>query len=190
MTANYGMVSGSGGSPGGGSSIGGFGQVVFMASAGVVRTFDKLSRRSYAVYAEHQTAGGKPALEFTGLGLDEVSFEMALHASLGVNPASEVDALREMRMSGQAYPLTIGSVSYGNFVILEIGDTVTHTLRGTPTVATVQLSIKEYTENLPGPGDTAMARDMASRSESGKGGPIPVPGAKSCMQPRVCTPKG
>lgn len=191
MASNYGFVSGSDGSSGGGgSSIGGFGSVVFMASMETVRTFDKLARRSHAVYAEHETAGGKPALEFTGLGLDEVSFEMLFHASLGVNPASEVDALREMLTSGQAYPLTVGSVAYGNFVILEIRDTVIHTLRGTPTVATAQLSIKEYVETLPGAGGSAMAKDAASRGQSGKGGPVQVPGTKQSTQTRVCTPKG
>lgn len=168
--------------------IGGFGEVVFQVSADVVKTFEALARKSRAVYADHEVVIGKPASEFTGMDLDETSFQMILNATLGVSPEREVEALREMQATGKAHLLTIGDKPRGYFTIREIGDAVTHTLRGAPIIMTVDVTLKEYEEKLPGAGSEAAARDAATRGETGVGGPEKIPNAGQPMRSRECRP--
>lgn len=168
--------------------IGSFGEVVFLVSARLVRTFEQLERSSRAIYADHETVAGKPASEFTGLALDEVPLTMVLNAALGVNPAEEAETLRNMLASGKAYPLIIGGRMWGNFTLREVSEVVNHTLGGGILISTVEVSLVEYVESLPGPGSAAAARDAANRSVTGKGGPEKVAGAKPPTRDCVFTP--
>lgn len=173
-----------------GSSLGSFGEVVFQVSSDYVLTYEQLSRRSRAIYADHEVAGGKPASEYTGPDLDDVDIGMVFNATLGVSPKGQVATLRDMQASGEAHPLMIGSDSWGNFTIREVGQEITHSLDGEPLIAQVDVVLREYVENLPGGGSQAASLDASSRGVTGKGGPQKVAGAKPGMQQRSCTAKG
>jgi phage protein U len=166
------------------AGIGNFGQVVFTVSAEQVRTFENFRRTSVAVFADHEVIFGKPASEFTGEELDGISFTMSFNAELGVNPAEEADTLREMKSTGNAHVLVIGGLSLGWWTIREVGELVHHTMRGRPTVSSVDISIKEYTMQPTPAASAAMARDQSTRGVTGRGGPEKVPGAKPSTQSR------
>lgn len=172
------------------AGIGCLGQVVFVANAETVRTFEGFSRSMRAVYADHQVAGGKPASEFTGLNLDEVSFTMELNATLGISPDDEVRRLEDMMKAGEAHILLIGNRPKGYFTIRELGEAVRHTYRGTPVATSLSISLMEYDDKLPGTGSAAMAREAATRSTTGQGGPKRIPGSPAPSQTRDVTVKG
>ena len=171
----------------GNNGIGNFGDVVFMVSAEHVKTFENYKRISRAVYADHEVVLGKPASEFTGEELDDISFTMAFNATLGVSPADEADRLREMKSSGFAHMLVIGGRVLGWFTLREVGETVTHTLRGGTTVSTVDIMIKEYAEKASAAALAAVSRDAAGRATTGRGGPEKVANAKPALQSRNLT---
>lgn len=126
-------------------SIGTFGSVTFEAAEKKVRTFDEFKRTTSAKYEEHAIIGQKPLLEFVALGLDTITFQMVFSVSLGLNPAKEVQMLREILQKYQYYPLIIGSKSLGNFVIENLSETWRHVdNRGNPLHIAVDVSLKEY----------------------------------------------
>ncbi|MCD8139332.1 MAG: phage tail protein [Planctomycetaceae bacterium] len=171
-----------------GASLGGFGDVVFEVSADTVRTIERFQRESAAIYADHMTGTGKPSSEFTGLDLDQISLTMTLHLGLGLKPADEVDRLIEMKDSGKAHPLLLGTKVYGFFTIRKVSETVETFLGAIPAVVRVELSIKEYDDPASGPGSEAARRDAANRGVTGKGGPPPLPGGKPTTAGLSLTP--
>ena len=172
------------------SGIGSLGEVVFEVSANTVRTFDEYRRTARAVYADHETMSGKPASEFTGLELDDVTFTMTFNAALGVVPDQEVDVLEEMLHSGNAHMLVIGTRTRGYFTIRQFTESYRQLIRGIPVVVGVDVTLKEYDPRDTGAGAEAMTREQSSRGSTGKGGPRKVPGAKPALQDRQLSVKG
>lgn len=93
--------------------IGAYGDLVFEVSNFRVTTFNDFKRSSKAKFAEHNTIGQPPKLEFLHRELETISFEMTLHKSLGADPEEEVKKLREMCETGEANFLIIGNHAYG-----------------------------------------------------------------------------
>lgn len=171
------------------TGIGCLGDVVFQVSSDTVRTFEDFSRTTRANYVDHPVAGGKEASEFTGPSLDEVTFSIQLNASLGISPEDEMDALRAMAEEGSAHLLLIGNRPKGYFTIRQLAESVLFTLRGTPTVTMVDVTLVEYVDNLPGSGTEAENRDARNRDATGKGGPRKVAGAAQPSRYRKLTPR-
>lgn len=129
-------------------SIGSFGKVIFVASANEIRTFDGLQQSGSARYAEHAVLGSKPLLEFIGPGLEEISFNIKLDSSCGIDPDSEFKILQEIRDSGEVCVLVFGDTKIGKFILESI--TATEGPRGKDGRATwieTGLTIKEYVDN-------------------------------------------
>lgn len=93
--------------------IGAFSETAFEVSNFKVTTFSDFKRNTKAKFAEHDTIGQAPKLEFLHRDLETISFEMTLHSSLGVNPEEETKKLREMCQNGDADFLIIGNEPYG-----------------------------------------------------------------------------
>lgn len=87
--------------------------MVFEVSADKIRTFDGFTRESSDRWAAHEVIGQKPLSEFSGPGLDKVSFTMRLDAQYGINPRVEMENLLEMSRSGQVARLVIGGKPLG-----------------------------------------------------------------------------
>lgn len=94
--------------------VGVFGSLVFEVSNFKVTTFSDFKRSSKAKFAEHETIGQLPKLEFLHRNLDTISFEIIFHKGLGVNPAEEVKKLRDMLNEGESNFLIIGNETYGD----------------------------------------------------------------------------
>lgn len=93
--------------------VGAFGEITFECSSKTVRTFTNYKRENKARYATHNLIMQKPALEFLGPDLMEISFKMILTVNLGTNPMMEADKLRKMCEEGTAAPLIMGSQVIG-----------------------------------------------------------------------------
>ena len=127
--------------------IGAYGDTVFEVSNFRVTTFDKFKRDTKAKYAEHETIGQPPKLEFLHRELETISFTMTFHKSLGITPFDEVQKLRDMCKVGEADFLIIGNHAYGEnqWIIESISESAeTWDNEGKIYSSKVDVSLKEY----------------------------------------------
>ncbi len=125
--------------------VGTFGHIAFEVSDSRLYVVGEVARTTGARYEEHLVTGGKPRLEFMAPNLDDITLEIKLQAGYGVNPAAEINKLRTICQSGEAYPLMIGGDNLGRFVIVEISDNWKHSLGdGRVTVLEGSVKFKEY----------------------------------------------
>jgi len=103
--------------------IGIFGSVVFETSSDRVRTFADFKRSGEARYGEHGRIGRKGILEFLGPGIEQISFSMLFSVSLGLNPRTEIDRLRDLRDAGEVETLILGGKPLGDFVVTSLSET-------------------------------------------------------------------
>lgn len=147
-------------------SIGTFGEVVFEASAERVRTWQSFQRANSARVTAHEVLEEKPRLEFLGPGLDEITLQVRLDVSFGIDPSTEIDILRDVRDKGAAKLLVIGGKNIGRFALESIEEewrTIDHA--GRLIQAVVTLKLKEYA-------DKSRQGDLVSQSTYGVTGDI------------------
>jgi len=125
--------------------IGSFGNLVFETSSKKLLTFDNFKRKGFAVFAEHAVLDKKPRLEHTGSGLDEISFTVRLDAALGLNPAEELNKIREVLAKGDEQKLIFNGKVLGDFALTDLDEdwTVVDN-KGRLIVAVIALTIKEF----------------------------------------------
>lgn len=131
--------------------VGSYGSIVFEVSNQKVRTFDGFTRGGSGRWSEHEITGRKPLSEFTGPGLEEISFSIRLDIFHGVSPAEELRKLREMRDKGQASILIIGGepVTQNLWFLETIKEQhKTHTGDGKLLTAIAELTLKEYVQGV------------------------------------------
>lgn len=122
-----------------------FGPVVFETSADVIRTFDGLSRSGSARWAAHEVIGQAPITEYLGPELEEISLNIRLDVSFGINPIDEINLLRYLRATGEANTLVIGGQGMGQYVAISVQEEWTRVDRwGRLLIAAVALKLKEY----------------------------------------------
>ena len=126
-------------------SLGSFGPLVFE----VLRAPEAVSREIEEVYAEHEVAGAKGLLEWTGEKLARVTLKLRFHSvSLGTftcDPAEELSRIGELARKREAYPLFVGSRHMGKFVIEKVRETLRELdAHGNLVMAEVELTLKEY----------------------------------------------
>ena len=129
--------------------IGAFGEILFEVSSFRVLTFDGYKRKTAHKYATHEVHNRVSILESVGMEPEEISLEILLHNGLGVNPAEELERLREMCRAGQPNYLIIGAeaINGTQFVITELSEDVkVWSAVGTINEAKVQVKFKEYAE--------------------------------------------
>ena len=127
--------------------IGSFGNIVFETSGSKIFTFNEFKRKGSARFAEHAVLEGKPRLQHIGPNLDVITFNVRLDMSLGVTPADEMAAFREVLESGDEQKLIIGGTVLGNFVLETLDEErkVT-TNKGKLVLADLNLTIKEFVD--------------------------------------------
>jgi len=150
-------------------SIGTFGPLTFETSEKRTRTFDAFKRKTGAKFEEHAIIGLKPKLEFTAPGMDDISFQVVFSAYLGLNPAKEINSLREIIQKGEYHPLIIGGKTLGKFVIESMSEAWNHVdNKGNLLDAAVDISLKEYIEsaNKSGAVSTVSAAATAAKASA------------------------
>ncbi|GHU78854.1 hypothetical protein AGMMS49992_30180 [Clostridia bacterium] len=85
-------------------AIGSWCGMVFQVSGDVVRTYDEYTRSTEARWGVHDVFNAKPRPQFGGQGQDEINFTMHLSKDLGVNPAVEIQKLRDKVDKGEYGP--------------------------------------------------------------------------------------
>lgn len=127
--------------------LGSLGDVVFVTSASVIRTFEDFSRSTASRWAKHEILGKKPKTEYIGPDLDTVSFKIRFDIAFGMNPREEMNGLIELARSGKAVPLVIGGKALGVnlWVIKSVKqnwDFIDN--RGNVLVGTADIELEEY----------------------------------------------
>ncbi|WP_419783463.1 phage tail protein [Maridesulfovibrio sp.] len=123
--------------------VGSFGTIVFRASDKEVHTFNSLTRRREAKFAEHQVLEQKSKLQFVGVSLEETSFTVQLHAGL-TDPEDRALAFWAAQESGEPRPLIIGRENRGDFVLVSIEQSEKyHSATGAKYIE-MNLGLKEY----------------------------------------------
>ncbi len=95
--------------------VGSLGDVVFQVSSKTVLTLDNIQWNSGARWEEHKRHMRDPALEYTGMEADEMSFDIYLSRTLGVDPMEQIVMLFNYERTGRLLPLTIGNKGYGKY---------------------------------------------------------------------------
>ncbi len=116
-----------------------------------VLSFHDLTRNTSANFAEHERNGGKPYLEYSGPGLDEVSLIIEADAQLRVNPLEIQAALHKYAEDGTPNMLVVGGKKIGDnpFVIVAISDIYKRFYtNGKPTAISMQINLKEYANQV------------------------------------------
>ncbi|QHJ79176.1 MAG: hypothetical protein [Caudoviricetes sp.] len=125
--------------------IGALNDIVFIVSSDFVRTLSGLQKTRTARIAKHEIIGNKPKLEFQGEDLIEVSFDMRLDVSLGVNPQRDIDRISTILATGEIVDFITGDVYHGSFLISNTGEVTKYTdRRGNILVAELSVSLTEY----------------------------------------------
>mgnify|MGYP006273910531 CR=1 FL=1 len=113
---------------------------------------ESITREMTWSYTEHDIAGGKGKLEYTGEKLHQVKLKIRLSAVDGfvsVDPETEVATLEEMASGGsdkpEAHPLIIGTRPMGEYAIEKIKETYkSFNQAGKLMSCEVELTLKEY----------------------------------------------
>ena len=96
--------------------VGYMGDIMFVTSRQYLITFDDYSRNAEGRWAKHDIIGQKPVLEFLGPDTEKISMKIQLRRDHGVNVETMLRRLREMRDTGEVFPLVLGSKVIGNLI--------------------------------------------------------------------------
>ena len=142
------------------SGVGSFGPVGFTVSTQEVYTLSELSRRREAGYAEHKVVNSQARLQFTGIGLWEVTLRVRLSRSW-TDPEARIAELTAIQEAGEYHPLAVGGRNLGTFVLASYSEAVKTFGRGGEIErAELDLTLREYPEG--GTGIVAATRNRSS----------------------------
>lgn len=126
------------------AQTGSFGDIIFEVSAELVKTWENLSSKRKASFATHELAGGRAKLEFTGLELQDLNFDVRLDAR-SVSPYRESNKLQAALEDGEPRVLILGGRPRGEFVLQDITEQETHAdAHGRTMISRLKLKFKEY----------------------------------------------
>jgi phage protein U len=96
-------------------------------------------------FAKHEVVEAKPRLQAIAPELDELTFSLILHASLG-NPEARLLQLKTAMNAALAMPLVLGNGTHlGKFVIIDVATTGRkYTARGDIISIEVKVTLNEY----------------------------------------------
>ncbi len=130
--------------------------------------WDSFSRRTEAIYADHELIEGKPRSQKLGNALDAIRFDIQLHHSFS-NVPQDIEALRNACINGDVLPLISGNGTfYGTFVIRTIDEIHQQTFAdGTLLLANLSVELKEYVEQsaTPASGFAAFATKVIATTQ-------------------------
>lgn len=128
--------------------VGCLGDVVFTVSRETVMTLNNIQWNSGAKWEEHVRHLKDPALEYTGMEADQMSFDIYMSKNLGIDPMKQIVTLFKYERNGTLLPLIIGTKAYGKYrwVIVSTTRKFEQTAPSGLTSVTVGLTLKAYTE--------------------------------------------
>jgi hypothetical protein len=126
-----------------------FGPLTFARQVGVMHDFADSESINFAEHGIHLQ---KPRLEFTGLSLVEVSFEMEFLSGFTTEPAAGIQLLSGLLRAHAAYPLIVAGQIIGGFTtrfVITERSAAHHWYSMAAGIqnATVKVSMREYVSN-------------------------------------------
>lgn len=98
--------------------IGAYGSLVFSVSSEKVSTFDNLSLSASYSTETQDVIGNKPSTYKKGPGLDQISYDVTLDQTLGIDVEVEIKKWRDICKSGLAYHMNIGGKNITEFPLM------------------------------------------------------------------------
>lgn len=142
--------------------LGAYGSLVFSVSSNKILTFDNLSQSSSYSTETQEVIGKKPSTYKKGPGLDQISFDVVLDQTLGVDVEAEIKKWLDICNSGTAYHMNIGGKNItSNPLLLKSVDVAYAQISksGKPIKANLSIKLEEY-----------VRAGSAKSSSSGTGG--------------------
>lgn len=133
-------------------SVGHFGKVYFTVSRKKAYSFDNFKHTRSAEWKEHTRYNNKPLSEFTGTGLETITLDIFLDASLGVKPREEIERWGKLVDSGHHDILVIGGQQVGKYEwkIESISEDWKDFLnKGELLTANLSITLSEYVTDSP-----------------------------------------
>lgn len=131
--------------------IGSFGDVIFETSDKRILTYTGFRRDGSSRFADHEVIGRKPISEWIGPGNDNISFEIKLIRSLGVNPEKMIALFTKYNREGLVFPLVVGprTVGVDKWRMGNLGESENfYGPSGEILSATLEITLVEYEEHL------------------------------------------
>lgn len=132
------------------SKIGSFAGITFAVSRKKILTFKDLKRDDSYNWTDHDVLNGLPLSEFNGAGLSNLSLQIELRSSFGLEPYATLEKLRKFAANGKTSSLIIGkkTISNAKFEIVSIGQAFEDiTANGVIKKITVDLTLKQYNKS-------------------------------------------
>lgn len=95
--------------------IGCLGDVQFQVSERTVLTLNNFSWSKGANYAEHARHNTNPIVEYTGMEVDSIKFDITLSTLFGVSVLRLLQMISDFERDGVLLPLVIGTTVYGKY---------------------------------------------------------------------------
>lgn len=127
--------------------VGVLGDIVFSVSSGTVKTINNMKWSGSARYSTHQRHNMNALTEFTGIDADQLSFDIYLSSTLGVDPMTELVKIWKYERNHTPLSLVLGTHAYGkNKWVIESHSAKVkyHSRNGDLQQVTVSISLLEY----------------------------------------------
>ena len=128
-------------------AIGCFADLVFSVDSDRVLTFSEFKHDVKSRYARHELINQEPVLEWLGADTQKITMTITLTATLGVNPAYEMQKAQDLCLRGEADWLVVANTVIGGrlWVITEAScKSVSTDKDGNPLVAQMDLTFESY----------------------------------------------
>lgn len=128
-------------------AIGAFADLVFEVEGDRVLTFDQFKHDIKSRFAKHDLINQEPVLEWLGADTQKITMTITLTATLGVNPAVEMQKVHDLCLNGDADWLIVANSVIGGrlFVITEAScKSISTDKSGNPLVAQMDVTFESY----------------------------------------------
>ena len=132
-------------------AIGCFADLVFEVDSDRVLTFDDFKHDVKSRYARHELINQEPVLEWLGADTQKVTMTITLTATLGVNPAEEMEKVHRLCLDGEADWLIVANSVVGGrlWVITEAScKSISTDKFGNPIVAQMDVTFETYNDSV------------------------------------------
>lgn len=98
--------------------IGAYGSLIFSVSSEKVNIFDNLSLSASYSTETQEVIDKKPSTYKKGPGLDQISYDITLDQTMGLDVEAEMKKWRDICKSGAAYPMNIGGKNITEYPLM------------------------------------------------------------------------
>lgn len=127
--------------------VGSLGKTIFGCSLQYIKTIDNFSSDKSVRWTEHQIIGSKPKLQYDGVQLDSLKFDIHLNSAWNVNPLAAAKEFENYMKQGKKLKFILGGkiVGSGWYVITGMTETYkAYSPMGTVIKMGLSLELKEY----------------------------------------------